>query len=105
MASLHGSAPNSPIRRDDCFRSTPIFCGNLSDIERIRRRRAQHTGFEISEQGHLTFGSAARHRHDRAPEPFCPVVCAEASREQTVPVGVVDDIARHGPGTRETASH
>ena len=98
MASLQGSAPNTPMRNGSLPQVDAHVLGDLGDVERVGRRGAQHVGAEILQQRDLPLGAAAGHRHDRAAEPLGAVMRAEAAGEQAVAVGVVHDVA--GPRAR-----
>ena len=105
IASLQGSAPKMPISSVPPRSPAPSRSDDFRDVERIRRRRAQHACAEIPDQQHLALGRAARHRHDRRAEALGAVVRAQAAGEKAVAVGVVHHVARAHAGAGERARH
>ncbi len=78
-----------------------IFC-RLRDVQRVGRSAGEHGRAEILHDHHLAFGVAAGDRDDRGTQSFSTVVHPESAGEQTVAIGIVDDIlpARAGGGQR-----
>ena len=90
-----GASRRSTARRRRC-RAAAAACGcrrpsfgDLGDVERVGRRRAEHVRAEVLQQRHLPLGHAAGDRHDGAAEPLGAVVHAEPAGEQAVAIGVV----------------
>src|SRR5690606_32642296 len=69
----------------------------------VRRGAGDDVWLQVEHQRRLAFGHAARDRHDTQPELLRPAVKAEAAREETVAVRVVEQHARFGPRRREAA--
>ncbi len=107
--AAHRFAPRLGPEYADAQRQLPQIdahcAGDLGDVERIRRGRAQHIGREVAQQHHLPLGAAPGNRHHGASQPLGAVMGAEPAGEQPVAVGVVHDVSRHHAGARERTRH
>jgi hypothetical protein len=86
-----GAEDSEPQRRGRRVIALPFHL--VDDREHVRRGDHDDVRAEVSDQRDLPFGHAAGDRHHRAAKLLRAVVCAQPAGEQSVPVGVVQDVA------------
>jgi hypothetical protein len=86
-----GAEDSEPQRRGRRVIALPFHL--VDDREHVRRGDHDDVRAEVPDQRDLPFGHAAGDRHHRAAKLLRAVVCAQPAGEQSVPVGVVQDVA------------
>src|SRR6266851_3878980 len=107
--AAHGLGPRlgaeDPVAHADRARIQALLAHGLPDMERERRRARQSLRMEILEEQDLPESVARGDGEHGHPHVLGPVVDAQATREEPVAVGVLDQVPRLGAREGQRAGH